>query len=153
MEQQHSSNKGKLEGFMAELGRKLDQLLDKARQGAEETKLSEKMEDLRQTKDKLEHELHEFVKDDEKWREVKQHLQGAAQELQRAFETTFARKNAADNQSGTGTTGQSTSTGTGQTNWDPTPNDRSADWKENNPDTFDWNRMDSDTVDPGANPK
>lgn len=95
MEQQH--NKGKIEGFLAELGRKLDQVMERARQGAEEAKVSEKLDELKHTKDRLEHELHEFVKDDEKWKEVQIHLQGAAQELKRAFETTFTR-NKADNQ-------------------------------------------------------
>lgn len=94
MHQQH--NKGKVEGFMAELGRKLDFLFDRARQGAEEAKLSDRMEELKQAKDKLEHELHEFVQDDEKWKEVQKHLQGAAQELRRAFETTFKTKQNTD---------------------------------------------------------
>lgn len=95
MEQQH--NKGKIEGFLAELGRKLDQVMERARQGAEEAKVSEKLDELKHTKDRLENELHEFVKDDEKWKEVQVHLQGAAQELKRAFETTFTR-NKAENQ-------------------------------------------------------
>lgn len=95
MEQEH--NKGKIEGFLAELGRKLDQVMERARQGAEEAKVSEKLDELKHTKDRLEHELHEFVKDDEKWKEVQVHLQGAAQELKRAFETTFTR-NKAENQ-------------------------------------------------------
>lgn len=86
------ANKGKVEGFMTELGRKLDQLIERARQGAEEAKLSDRMEDLRQASDKIENELHEFVKDDEKWREVQHHLKGALQEIRKAFETTFTKK-------------------------------------------------------------
>lgn len=151
---EHQENKGKLEAFMAELGRKLDQLLDRARNGAEEAKLSEKMEELRQTKDKLEHELHEFVKDDEKWQEVKQHLQGAAQELQRAFETSFARKKGDSNPSAGAKYGApGYTTNKDQGNWGRNPEQRSADWQENNPGTVDWNRMKGDTTDPGANPK
>ena len=118
MEEQH--NKGKIESFMTELGRKLDQLLDKARQGAEEHKLSDRMDDLRQTKDKLERELHEFVQDDDKWREVQTHLQEAAVELRKAFETTFTRKKG--NESDQQTTGESWNTGaaSGSTNWNAT---------------------------------
>jgi hypothetical protein len=86
------ANKGKIESFMTDLGRKLDLLLDRARQGAEEAKLSERMDDLRQASEKLENELHEFVKDDEKWQEVQVHLKGAAHELRKAFESTFTRK-------------------------------------------------------------
>lgn len=91
MEQQHS--KGKIEGFMTELGKKLDQFMDRARQGAEEARLAEKMEELKQAKEKLEQELHEFVQDDEKWREVQTHLQEAMLGLKKAFETTFRSKN------------------------------------------------------------
>ncbi|WP_224998291.1 hypothetical protein [Cesiribacter sp. SM1] len=105
------ANKGKIEGFMTELGRKLDQLLDRARQGAEEAKFSERMEDLRQATDKLENELHEFVKDDEKWREVQVHLKGAALELRKAFESTFTRK-----QSGTSGGAYTGGTNAGDTN-------------------------------------
>lgn len=152
MEEQH--NKGKVEGFLAELGRKLDQLMDRARQGAEEAKLSDKFEDLKQTRDKLEQELHEFVKDDDKWREVKIHLQGAAQELQKAFETTFVRKKGdEENRTGFGNTNQQGSNASDMGNWDRNPEQRSGDWQENNPSSADWKRIDSDTTDPGANPR
>jgi hypothetical protein len=90
MEQQH--NKGRLESFMAELGKKLDLLLDRARHETEEGKVAEKLDELRHTKEKLEKELHEFVQDDERWREVQHRLQGAAQELKKAFEITFRKK-------------------------------------------------------------
>ncbi len=115
MEQQ--DNKGRIEGFLAELGRKLDQLMDRARQGAEEAKMSEKLDELKNTKDRLEHELHEFVKDDEKWREVQTHLQGAAQELKKAFETTFTRNKAEQgSQGGAAQSGTNTSEGNGSWN-------------------------------------
>lgn len=97
MEQQH--NKGRLEGFMAELGRKLDLLIDKARQETEEAKVNERLEELKHTKDKLEKELHEFVQDDERWKEVQQRLQGAGQELKKAFEITFSRKKGSEHSS------------------------------------------------------
>ncbi|AHM59790.1 hypothetical protein D770_07635 [Flammeovirgaceae bacterium 311] len=89
------ANKGRIEEFMKDLGHKLDLFIDKARQGAEEAKLSEKMDEFKQTTEKLENELHEFVKDDEKWREVQTHIKGALFELRKAFETTFARKQSA----------------------------------------------------------
>lgn len=104
MEQQQ--NTGRIESFMTELGRKLDQLMDRARQGAEEARFSEKMEELKQTKEKLEQELHEFVQDDERWREVQAHLQGAAQELKKAVETSFKSKKS--NQEASGGQGNTT---------------------------------------------
>lgn len=131
MEQQH--NKGKIEGFLAELGRKLDQVMDRARQGAEEAKVSEKLDELKHTKDRLENELHEFVKDDEKWKEVQVHLQGAAQELKRAFETTFTR-NKAENQ-GQATHYQSQpgpEQHSGGTNWNNTSQDNGGTQGANN---------------------
>lgn len=90
MEEQQ--NRGRLENFMAELGKKLDLLLDRARHETEEGKVAEKLDELRHTKEKLEKELHEFVQDDERWREVQSRLQGAAQELKKAFEITFRKK-------------------------------------------------------------
>ncbi|EMR01462.1 hypothetical protein [Cesiribacter andamanensis] len=94
--EQHQ-NRGRLEDFLADLGRKLDQLLDRARHETEEGKIAERLDELRHSKEKLEKELHEFVQDDERWKEVQHRLQGAAQELKRAFEITFARRKGTEN--------------------------------------------------------
>ena len=113
MENQH--NKGRIEGFMQDLGRKLDQLMDRARQGAEEARLNEKMEELKQTKEKLEHELHEFVQDDEKWKEVQSHLQDAALEIKKAFETTFRGRKGSSTEGAPSASSSSSNTDTGNT--------------------------------------
>lgn len=90
MEQQQ--HKGKIEGFLAEFGRKLDQLMDKARHETEQPRVADRLDELRQAKDKLERELQEFVKDDQKWQEVQQRLQGAALELKKAVEAAFSKR-------------------------------------------------------------
>lgn len=151
MEQQH--NKGKIESFMTELGRKIDQLLDKARQGTEEAKVSDKFDELRQAKDKLERELHEFVQDDEKWREVQTHLQEAGIELRKAFETTFARKRNSNEsqQSGSENWNSGTSQDSGSWNTDNPASDTT--YRYTSPDTGSENRQDDADYDaPGKNP-
>ena len=88
------NNKGKIEGLLADLGRKMDGLLSKAKQASEEHHLNDKLDELNTAKEKLERELNQYVQDDERWQEVKSNLRTAAGELKKAFETTF-RKNQA----------------------------------------------------------
>lgn len=83
-----------MESILSELGRKIDQTIGKAFDGSGDLKqeFASRMEDLNKEKERLEKELREFAKDDEKWKEVKVRLQNAADELKKAFEITFSKK-------------------------------------------------------------
>ena len=87
-------NKGRLESILSELGRKLDETFEKAREASGEARqeFASKMADVNKEKERLEKELKEFANDEEKWKEVKIRLQNAADELRKAFEITFSKK-------------------------------------------------------------
>ena len=95
-----------------------------------EAKVSDKFDELRQAKDKLERELHEFVQDDEKWREVQTHLQEAGIELRKAFETTFARKKSNNDSSNAGS--ENWNSGTSQDSGSWTASDPASDFTYRN---------------------
>ena len=86
--------KGRMENILAELGRKIDQALEKAKDSSGDIReeFSAKMEDFNKTKERIETEFRDFANDDEKWKEVQIRLQIAATELRKAFEITFSKK-------------------------------------------------------------
>lgn len=86
--------KGRMENILAELGRKIDLAIEKARGSSGEVphEFAAKMEDLNRAKERVERELRSFANDDEKWKEVQSCLHNAADELKKAFELTFNRK-------------------------------------------------------------
>ena len=83
--------RGRMESILAELGRKVDQAFEKAResQGEKKGEFSARMEDLNKAKERVEREFREFATDDAKWKEVRICLHNAADELKKAFELTF----------------------------------------------------------------
>ena len=85
-------DQGKIEGLFANLGRKMDDLLQRAQQASEEYHLNDKLDGINAAKNKLEEELNNYIQDDERWAEVKHKLQNAATELKKAFDITFNRK-------------------------------------------------------------
>ncbi len=82
--------------MFANLGRKMDDLLGRAKEASEQPNVQETLNDLNRAKDKLEKDLNSFIKDDEKWQEVKGRLQNAAGELKKAFDLAFQNKNQTD---------------------------------------------------------
>ena len=90
----NQDKKGEMERILADLGRKIDQLLQKARHasGDMQQEFSEKLEELNKSKEKLEQELKDFTQDEDKWKEVQLRLQNAAHELREAIELSFKRK-------------------------------------------------------------
>lgn len=91
MENEHQ---GKIEQTLAELGRKMDFLLQQAKHtsGDMQQEVSEKMEELNKSKEKLEQELKDFTQDDEKWKEVQARLQNAVNEIRQAIELSFRKR-------------------------------------------------------------
>ena len=89
-----SGHKGKIEQTLAELGRKMDHLLQQAKHtsGDMQQEISEKMEELNKSKEKLEQELKDFTQDDEKWKEVQARLQNAVNEIRQAIELSFRKR-------------------------------------------------------------
>ena len=64
---------GKLEDVLRELGKKIDHLIDEAKDAKDEIRddLEEKIQDLKAKKDKIEEDIHTY-KDSEKWQETKE---------------------------------------------------------------------------------
>lgn len=86
--------KGEMEQILAELGRKMDEIIQKARHasGDLQQEFSGKLDELNRSKEKLEEELKDFTQDEAKWKEVQARLQNAAHELRQAIELSFKRK-------------------------------------------------------------
>ncbi len=84
--------KGTVENLLTELGKKIDHLIDEAKEASEEVRdeMDLKIEELKQRKDKLEDEFEEFKKQ-ERWQEAKTHFTSAAQELKMAIEKVFKK--------------------------------------------------------------
>lgn len=85
-------SKGKVEGLLTELGKKIDHLIEEAKEASEDVRedLNQKIEDLKERRDNLEEEFQEF-KNQERWQEAKSHFASAAQELKMAVEKVFKK--------------------------------------------------------------
>lgn len=90
----NQDKKGEMESILAELGRSMDTLFQKARHasGDLQQEFSEKLKDLNKSKDRLERELKDFTQDEAKWKEVQARLHAAAHEIRQAIELSFKRK-------------------------------------------------------------
>lgn len=86
--------KGKVEGMLSELGKKLDHLFEEAKEASGDVKedINEAIQDLKERKEKLEEEFEEF-KQQERWQEAKTHFASAAQELKMAMGKVFKKEN------------------------------------------------------------
>jgi hypothetical protein len=85
---------GKAERLFAELGRKIDQILENTKDDRQEIKadIKEKVEELKKAKAKLESEFQEFTSNkDGKWTDVKNHMENAVNEIKSALDSVFKK--------------------------------------------------------------
>ncbi len=87
-----SESKGQVEQLLQELGKKIDQLMEEAREAKDELRdeFEEKIEELKERKEKLESEFEDF-KSQEKWQEAKVHFVSAVDELRKAVKAVFQK--------------------------------------------------------------
>ncbi|MEM6642032.1 MAG: hypothetical protein AAF616_03550 [Bacteroidota bacterium] len=88
-------DKKKVESILAELGRKIDSLIEETKKAG--SKVSEdterKIKDLKGRKEHLEEEFRTKTESSRKtWKQAKVHLNEAADELRSAFEVLLKRK-------------------------------------------------------------
>lgn len=84
-----------MESLLRQIGAKIDQLIDESKHASKGLRenLEKSILELRLQKDKIETELKGFVKDnDHKFKEVEFRLQNAADELRKAAEAIFNKK-------------------------------------------------------------
>ena len=99
METENTDNQGKAERLLRDLGKKIDELLNKSfeEKGELREDLKRRLEELKRNKEKLESEIKGFVaKNEHKWKDVEVRLQNAADELKKALEIIF-QKNPKEN--------------------------------------------------------
>ncbi|MFY0687283.1 MAG: DUF4164 family protein [Cyclobacteriaceae bacterium] len=87
-----TETQGKVEEILRELGKKIDDLIVDTKQASEGVKddIEEKIQDLKERKQKLEDEFNEY-KEKEKWQDAKSHFSKALQELKQAVESLFKK--------------------------------------------------------------
>lgn len=86
------SDKKKVEDILAELGQKIDKLIAETKKagGKVSSEMEEQIQKLKQRKEKVEEDFKNSTSDTgEKWEHAKLHLNEAATEIRRAFETIF----------------------------------------------------------------
>lgn len=86
------SERKNVEGILAELGRKIDELISEAKQAGKgvSEEIEEKIEELKLQKEKLEEKLKAGEGDSkEKWMEFREHLNDAAEAIHKAFASIF----------------------------------------------------------------
>ncbi len=91
-----SDYKGKAEKVLSDLGKKIDELIKNSFQEKGELKeeINNRIEELKRDKEKLESELKGFISRNEgKWKEAEIYLKRAAEELKKALEVVFQKKN------------------------------------------------------------
>lgn len=86
------SDKKNVEDILSELGRKIDHLVDEAKEAGE--KISEetqkRIEELKERKETLEEDFKEYSSGtNEKWINARNHLNEAADSLRKAVESMF----------------------------------------------------------------
>jgi vacuolar-type H+-ATPase subunit I/STV1 len=87
-----TDHQGQVEKILAELGHKIDELMQEAKGAKDELRdeVEEKIKDLKVQKEKLEDEYQDFKQKNEgKWVDIKTHLFAAAEEIKKAAETAF----------------------------------------------------------------
>lgn len=85
-------SKGKVENLLKELGRKIDHLIEEAKEASGEVReeVDQRIDELKERKDKLEEEFKEF-QSQERWQEAKSHFSSAVHELKLAAEKVFKK--------------------------------------------------------------
>jgi Sec-independent protein translocase protein TatA len=86
-------SQGKVEEILKELGKKIDHLISETKDASSDVRdeVEKKIEELKVKKDKLEEDFKEY-KQQEKWQDAKSHFSSALQELKKAIEAMFAKK-------------------------------------------------------------
>ena len=84
---------GRVEDILAELGKKIDQLIEDAKEVKDDVRdeVEKKISELKTKKEKLEDDFKDY-KQQEKWQDAKEHFHSALMELKRAAEAVFAKK-------------------------------------------------------------
>lgn len=92
---ENESTKGQVENILAELGKKIDQLIEDAK-GAKDSirdDLEVRIDELKEKKSKIEEEFSAYQdKNEGKWEDVKGHLEKALNELKMAASSAFKKK-------------------------------------------------------------
>jgi uncharacterized coiled-coil DUF342 family protein len=88
------SDRKNVEDILSELGKRIDQLVEEARDASgrltEETK--KRIEELRERKEELENDFKEYSSGgNDRWEKAKIHLNEAADSLRKAIETFFSK--------------------------------------------------------------
>jgi len=93
-------NQGKMENMLKDLGRKIDELIAKSKDGTSDFKMDidARKEELKRNMETLETETKRFVQDKEKWRDVEAKLKNVVIELKDAVETAFSPSNGRDSE-------------------------------------------------------
>ncbi|CAN5411539.1 hypothetical protein BH23BAC1_BH23BAC1_33960 [soil metagenome] len=94
METEKTDYQGKAEKLLRDLGKKIDELINKSFEERGELKedLNRRIEELKRNKEKLESEIRGFVSNNEgKWKDVESRLQNAVEELKKALEIIFQK--------------------------------------------------------------
>lgn len=89
------TTKGQVEGVLAELGRKIDVLIEETKNSTGEVRESveKKIQDLKKKRDKIENDLNAYKeKNEDKWDDAKGHLSTALAELKKAVESLFSER-------------------------------------------------------------
>lgn len=88
-------NTGDMEKILRQIGAKLDQLIGESKYASKDFReeIEKSIQDLKIQKSKIEAELRGFVKEnDHKFKEVEFRLQNAADELRKAVDAIFNKK-------------------------------------------------------------
>ena len=88
------SDKKNVEEILAELGTKIDKLIAETKKAGSKVtaEMEEQIQKLKERKEKVEQDFKESTSDTgEKWDHAKMHLNEAAVEIRRAFETMFKK--------------------------------------------------------------
>ena len=89
------STKGQVENILAELGKKIDQLIEDAKGAKDNIRddLEVKIDELKQKKSKIEDDFQSYQEKNEgKWDDVRDHLDNALTELKMAATSAFNKK-------------------------------------------------------------
>ncbi|MFZ9046236.1 MAG: hypothetical protein ACO2ZZ_10255 [Cyclobacteriaceae bacterium] len=85
-----SDTAGKVEEILRELGKKIDHLIDEAREAKDDIRddLEDKIQDLKNKKEKIEEDINDY-KDSARWQETKEHFSNAIIEFRQAVEAVI----------------------------------------------------------------
>ena len=86
------STSGKVEETLREIGKKIDSLIQEAKEAKDDIRddIEKKIEELKNKKEEIEEEFKTY-RQSEKWKEAKDHLTSALSELKQALDTVFKK--------------------------------------------------------------